>query len=178
MIIRDVSACHRDVIARLIRVYLNKNNNNNNTGAVTGGLLALLLICFLLVFNVTIHNCGDVRSLTYNDDDFVVVFYPTVSNCRDHNCCNNPPSHRQPELDNGLWLRTSLLFEPRHEETGCLPMQKQRRRSASHQRFCFRSTDSTIYLLLKSEISSFCPCSVAAQVGLCRTWSETRRPVF
>ena len=42
------------------------------------------------------------------------------------------------------------------------------------QRLCFRSTDSTISLLLKSEISSFQPASVTVQPGLCRTWSETQ----
>ena len=40
------------------------------------------------------------------------------------------------------------------------------------QRLCFRYTDSTISLLLKSEISSFWPASVTAQPGLCQTWSE------
>ena len=39
------------------------------------------------------------------------------------------------------------------------------------QRLCFRSTDSTISLLLKYEISSFQPASVAVQPGLYRTWS-------
>ena len=39
------------------------------------------------------------------------------------------------------------------------------------QRLCFRYTDSTIPLLLKSEISSLKPSSVAVQPGLCRTWS-------
>ena len=42
------------------------------------------------------------------------------------------------------------------------------------QRLCFRYSDSTIPLLLKSEISF----SVTVQVGLCRTWSETTLLVF
>ena len=46
------------------------------------------------------------------------------------------------------------------------------------QRLCFRCKDSTIPLLPKSEISNLWPSSVAAQPGLCWTWSETRRPVF
>ena len=46
------------------------------------------------------------------------------------------------------------------------------------QRLCFRYTDSTIPLLPKSEISSFKPSSVAAQAGLCRTWSETPKSGF
>ena len=41
------------------------------------------------------------------------------------------------------------------------------------QRLCFRYTDNTILLLLKSEISSFYPFPVASQDGLCQTWSET-----
>ena len=41
------------------------------------------------------------------------------------------------------------------------------------QRLCFRYIDSTIPLLSKSEISSLWPSFVAAQPGLCRTWSET-----
>ena len=46
------------------------------------------------------------------------------------------------------------------------------------QRFCFRYSDSTIPLLLKSEISSFWLFSVTVQVGLCRTFSETTLLVF
>ena len=42
------------------------------------------------------------------------------------------------------------------------------------QRLCFRYSDSTIPLLLKSEISSFWLFSVLVQAGLCRTWSETQ----
>ena len=46
------------------------------------------------------------------------------------------------------------------------------------QRLCFRYIDSTIPLLLKSEISSLQPSSVAVQPGLCRTWSETLKTFF
>ena len=46
------------------------------------------------------------------------------------------------------------------------------------QRLCFRYSDSTVPLLLKSEISSFYLFSVTVQVGLCRTWSETTLLVF
>ena len=42
------------------------------------------------------------------------------------------------------------------------------------QRPCFCYIDSAIPLLSKSKISRLCPSSVAAQPGLCRTWSETR----
>ena len=46
------------------------------------------------------------------------------------------------------------------------------------QRLCFRYSDSTIPLLLKSEISSFQFLSVLVQVSLCRTGSETTLLVF
>ena len=49
------------------------------------------------------------------------------------------------------------------------------------QRLClsvFSDMDSTIYLLLKSEISSFYPAPVTVQVGLCQTWSETPKTSF
>ena len=42
------------------------------------------------------------------------------------------------------------------------------------QRLCFRYTDSTIPILLKSEISSFSPFSATVQLGLCQTWPETQ----
>ena len=41
------------------------------------------------------------------------------------------------------------------------------------QRLSFRYRDSIITLLDKSEISSFSPCSVLVQLGLCRTCSKT-----
>ena len=43
------------------------------------------------------------------------------------------------------------------------------------QHLCFHYMDSTISLLPKSDISSSLPSSVAAQTGLCRTWSETQK---
>ena len=46
------------------------------------------------------------------------------------------------------------------------------------QRLCFRYSDSTIPLLLKSEISSFQLFCVLVQVGLCQTWSETPKTGF
>ena len=42
-----------------------------------------------------------------------------------------------------------------------------------NQCLCFRYIDSTISLLPKSQDSSLSPSSVAVQLGLCRTWSET-----
>ena len=46
------------------------------------------------------------------------------------------------------------------------------------QRLCFRYMDSTIPLVLKSEISSLQPPYVAAQADLCETWSETPKTGF
>ena len=46
------------------------------------------------------------------------------------------------------------------------------------QRLCFRYTDSTFPLLSKSKISSLYLSSVLAQLGLCRTCSETTLLVF
>ena len=40
------------------------------------------------------------------------------------------------------------------------------------QRLCFPYTDSTIPLLLKSEISSVYPSSEVAKTGWCKTWSK------
>ena len=44
------------------------------------------------------------------------------------------------------------------------------------QHLCFRYTDSTLSLLIKSEISSFYAASGTVHVGLCQTWSETPKP--
>ena len=46
------------------------------------------------------------------------------------------------------------------------------------QHLCFRYMDSTTPLLLKSEISSSYPSSLAAQAGLYETWSETLKTRF
>ena len=46
------------------------------------------------------------------------------------------------------------------------------------QHLCFRYSDSTIPLLLKSKISSFWLFSVRMQAGLCRICSETTLLVF
>ena len=46
------------------------------------------------------------------------------------------------------------------------------------QRLCFRYIDSTIPLLLKSEISRFLPSSVTVQPSMCRAWSEPKSLVF
>ena len=46
------------------------------------------------------------------------------------------------------------------------------------QRLCFRYTDSTLSLLIKSEISSFYAASGTVHVGLCQTWLETTNTSF
>ena len=46
------------------------------------------------------------------------------------------------------------------------------------QRLCFHETDSTIPLLVESEISSILPSSVTVQTDLCQTWSETLKTSF
>ena len=48
----------------------------------------------------------------------------------------------------------------------------------AEQHLSFHYTVSTNPLVLKSDISSFQPPSVAAQAGLCETWSETLKTVF
>ena len=53
----------------------------------------------------------------------------------------------------GCLLMEEPLFEPRHEETNILPMQKQRHRSA-YQRLYFHYYESTVPIAFKSEISS------------------------
>ena len=46
------------------------------------------------------------------------------------------------------------------------------------QHLCFHHMDSAILLLSESEISILEPSSVAVQLGLCRTWSETPKTGF
>ena len=49
---------------------------------------------------------------------------------------------------------------------------------AADQHLCSRYIDSAIPLLSKSEVSSIKSSSVVVQLGLCRTWSETRKTGF
>ena len=57
------------------------------------------------------------------------------------------------------------------KQTNCIGENKDadqlRGNREADQRLCFRYTDSTIPLLLKSEISSFESASVTVQPGLC-----------
>ena len=57
-------------------------------------------------------------------------------------------------------ITLEIIIEPHHERTGFLPRRKKgadqlRGNREADQRLCFRYSDSTIPLLLKSEISSF-----------------------
>ena len=64
-------------------------------------------------------------------------------------------------------MNVALSNEPRHKKTGFLSMRKQRRSYCeADQRLCFRYTDSTLSLLIKSEISSFYAASGTGHVGM------------
>ena len=107
-----------------------------------------MFVCLML--KVPVNSYGHARRLP--------PFYGMSSKywgCHGTNLCfkYNNPSKQVRLMSNEL----------HHEKTGFLPLRKQRRGSADQlcsnctadQRLCFRYTDSTISLLLKSEISSF-----------------------
>ena len=58
------------------------------------------------------------------------------------------------------------------ENTGADQLRGNRE---ADQHLCFRYMDSTIPLLPKYKISSLWLSSVTVQLGLCQTWSETRK---
>ena len=70
------------------------------------------------------------------------------------------------------------------KKTNNLHMQKNKdtdqlcSNCTANQRLCFCHMDSTIPLLLFSEVASFLLFSETVQGGLCRTWSETPMLVF
>ena len=74
------------------------------------------------------------------------------------------------------------MSRPMGKPTICIGENKDadqlRGNREADQRLCFRYSDSTIPLLLKSEISSFQLFSVLVQVSLYRTCSETTLLVF
>ena len=71
-------------------------------------------------------------------------------------------------------MNVALSNEPRHKKADfCLCENK-----GADQRLCFRHTDSTPSLLIKSEISSFYAASGTVHVSLCQTWSETPKTGF
>ena len=90
---------------------------------------------------------------------------------------------KQPRRKIYLWKRADIYMS-RHmgKPTICLGENKGadqlRSNCEADQRLCFRYSDSTVPLLLKSEISSFYLFSVTVQVGWCRTWLETTLLVF
>ena len=59
------------------------------------------------------------------------------------------------------------LYELHHEKTRFLP-----KHCTADLHLCFRYSDNTIPLLLKSKIPSFWLASVSAQTGFCQTWME------
>ena len=80
-------------------------------------------------------------------------------------------------------MNVALSNEPRHKKADfCLCENKGadqlRSNCEADQRLCFRYTDSTLSLLIKSEISSFYAASGTVHVGLCQTWSETPKTGF
>ena len=87
-------------------------------------------------------------------------------------------------LDSFLaFLMAPTTFEPRCEKPAfCICEKKDadqlRSNCAADQRLCFRYIDGTVPLLSKSEISSLKASSVAVQLGLCGTWSETPKTGF
>ena len=82
-------------------------------------------------------------------------------------------------LDHNLKSHMSRLMG---KPTICIGENKDadqlRGNSEADQRLCFRYSDSTIHLPLKSEISSFWLFSVLVQAGLCRTCLESTLLVF
>ena len=76
-----------------------------------------------------------------------------------------------------------VSFEPRHEKTCFAICEQQRCRSVcasaqSYQLLRFRYLDSITRLVSISEISNLNIASVAAQAGLCLTWSQTKKTGF
>ena len=80
-------------------------------------------------------------------------------------------------IDDDSWFVHSIKKSVR-KPTTCIGKNKGTDQLCSNctadQCLCIGSTDSTITLLLKSEISSFLPASKSAQAGLCKTWLETK----
>ena len=77
------------------------------------------------------------------------------------------------KLLKNIKMHHQITNGPRHEKIGFMSMQNGADRLCSdhtaNQRLCFHYTNSTIALLLTSEISRFLPASVTVQVSLCHT---------
>ena len=91
-------------------------------------------------------------------------------------------SYKTDEPRHESCCRTSHLSRIVRKRDYCLCENKGadqlRSNCEADQRLCFRYSDSTIPLLLKSEISSFYLFSELVQAGLCRTWSKTPKTGF
>ena len=83
-----------------------------------------------------------------------------------------------------IFCENIFIYEPCHEKTGFLHMQKKTQISFAVtakliSAFVFSYIGSTIPLLPKSKILSLLrPLSVGVKPNLCRTWSETPKKVF
>ena len=80
-------------------------------------------------------------------------------------------------------MNVALSNEPRHKKADfCLCENKGadqlRSNCEADQRLCFHYADSTLSLLIKSEISRFYAASGIVHVGLCQTCSETPKTGF
>ena len=109
------------------------------------------------------------RSLTYQIVVVVVVLLFNVSNPGLAVSCGDR-----------IWVQ--YLSRVTRKPDFCLCENKGadqlRSNCEADQRLCFRYTDSTLSLLIKSEISSFYAASGTVHVGLCQTWSETPKTGF
>ena len=74
------------------------------------------------------------------------------------------------------------MSHPMGKPTICIVENKDadqlRGNREADQRLCFRYSDSTIYPLLNSKISSFYPASETVQAGMCQTCSGTTLLAF
>ena len=81
-------------------------------------------------------------------------------------------------------LKVGLLYEPRHDKNCFCHMQTTKAQISLSIRTVWSASlfvhcmDSIIPLVSISEISSLYLASLAAQAGLCLTWSQTPKTVF
>ena len=74
-----------------------------------------------------------------------------------------------------------VIYEPRHEKTGFLHVQKQTHRSAQLtciSAFVFATQIVKFLLFLNLKFLASIPSSAGAEAGLCLTWSETPKTGF
>ena len=89
-------------------------------------------------------------------------------------CKSEPKSSPRLKLERRLLQTSRVMRKPDF----CLGENKGAGQCEADQRLCFRCMDSSIPLLSKSKISTLQPSSVAAQAGLCQTWSKTPKTGF